>query len=187
MIEPRESFTVRVNRPLLLFFVLFGALFVMVGLDSLREAPFFDWSFPTDKPLLVFAFYFFFIGCGGLIVLNCLGYLVVPPVLWRFDERGVTFGVGMRYRPFTIAWRHVKSIDYGVDVSLTMKDQFFAGACVTFEPSPEIPSMKACGMGLGYFAHRLTLHWLYANRLPWTVVEAGNDLWKRYHLANRAK
>ncbi len=168
-----KPFTVRVNRPILLLLGLVGALFFRVGLDAAIYREWLDWHFPPDQPWLTFAFYFFFLGCGGLIALNCLWLLILPPVMLRFDERGVTFGVGFRYRPYFIPWDHVERIGYGMDGNLTTKDQFLAGPMVTFRDHPDVPVVMATSMGLGYAFRRLTLHWAYANRFPWTVVRNG--------------
>jgi hypothetical protein len=173
-----DSFEVRINRPLLLFFTLFGALFFRVGLDGAVYREWLEWDFPPGLSWQFLAFCFFFLFCGGLISLNCLWYLIVPPLMLRFDEKGVTFGIGLRYNPYTIPWKHVKSIGYGADISLTMKDQFFAGPQITFAEDPEVPPYKATSMGIGYAFRKLTLNWLYANRFPWTVVREGERLWK---------
>lgn len=172
-----DSFTVRVNRPLLLFLALIGVIFFLAGLDGLWFKTF-DWSFPS--PVLFIAFIIFFPVCGAIIMLNCFWYLLFPPVMLRFSTEGVTFATGFRYRPHTVPWRHVESIGYGVAVCATMKEQMAAGARVTFARTPEIPSAMATSMGLGYYDYSLTTFWLYADRFPWTIVEEGRRLMERF-------
>ena len=175
-----ETFTVRVNRLILLFLGLVSALFFRVGLDGAFVREWLNWNFPPGISWQFIAFCFFFLGCGGLIALNCLWYFIRPPVMLRFDEKGVTFGTGFRYRPHTIAWKHVEKIGYGAEACVTLKAQLFAGAAVVFRDDPGVPAFRAVSMGLGYSFRRLTLHWLYADRLPWTIVREGKSIFKKY-------
>lgn len=179
MLMDTDSFTVRINRPILLFLGLIGALFFRVGLDGAFFREWLNWNFPPGISWQFAAFCFFFLGCGGLIALNCLWYFIVPPVMLRFDEKGVTFGTGLRYKPCTIPWKHVEKIGYGAEACLTLKDQFLAGPMIVFREDPDVPAFKAASMGLGYSFRRLTLHWLYANRFPWTVVREGERIRKK--------
>lgn len=175
-----KSFTIRVNRLLLLMLSLIGGLFFIVGLDAAVFRKVFDWNFSAENPLLAYAFYFVFLGIGGLIMLNCLYYIIKPPIMVKFDEKGVSFGTGFRYNPYTIPWKYVKNISYGADGNLSLKDQLLAGAVVIFHQNPDIPTSLPTSMGIGYAFGRLTISIYYSNKLPWTITRKAEAIWKQY-------
>jgi len=175
-----EVFQVRVSRLLLLLLALVGGIFLLAGLDAAVFRSVLDWQVAPGKEIVYYAFLFFCLGIGGAIFLQCFLYFLRPPVMLEFSPEGVSFGTGMRYWPFLIPWRQVRAVELGVDPSLTAVKQLFGGAAVVFRPSPEIPGAKAVSAGIGYFNYRLTLHWFYAGRFPWTIVKTGRRFLEKY-------
>lgn len=117
---------------------------------------------------------------GGIIALNCFWLFLFPPVMLQFTPEGLSFGTGFRYRQFAIPWQHIVAIDYGINPSLTAHRELFGGVQVTVAEVPEVPASMITSAGVSYAFHRLTVHWLYANRFPWTVVKTGRQFLEKY-------
>jgi len=161
-----EVFTVRVSRLLLFFLTDIGVIFVLAGFFLI----------PSVLPALLFWL------LGGIVALQCGYYFLFPPVMLRFTPEGVTFGTGFRYKQFHIPWRHITAIGYGVNPTLTGWREKFAGVQITVADTPEAPAGLITSAGLGYAFRRLTIHWLYANRFPWTIIRAGRQYFEKYKL-----
>jgi hypothetical protein len=159
-----DTFTVRVNRLLLLFLAGIGLLFVTAGFFLI--------------PTLLGALLFWLL--GGVIAAQCLWYVLFPPVLLHFSPAGVSFGTGFRYAPYTIPWTQVESVGGGINLSMTAHRELFAGAQIVFKEAPGVPAGLATSAGVSYMFHRLTIHWMYANRFPWTIVATGKKFFEQY-------
>lgn len=172
-----EIFEVRVSRILLLVLAAVGALFVLVGCDSIFHW-FFSWEIGAAQPWYLWGlFYLFFFGAAALIFWRCVTYLPDPPLLLRVGPEGIAFGASMTYQPYLIPWRHYDSATYGVDLSDLAKlkadqgvGQLIPRAAICFKPDPEVPMAMATGAGLLFVCRVLVIFPAYANRLPWTIV-----------------
>lgn len=166
-----DVFIVKVGRFCLLFLGLIGALFFYVGLDGVWFRELLDWNFQADKRWLFYAFCFFFIGCGGLIALQCFWYFLFPPILLKVDREGITIATGLRYNPRLFPWKHYKGARLGIDIpTSTVSQQIMAGAQIDFEPSSDNPSWLATSVGISYFNNTITIDFFYANRFSTTTV-----------------
>ncbi len=151
-----ERYEVRVSRVLLLFLILIGAIFFYVGMDYLFLHTFLNWENTPESKVLRALFIFFFVGCGGLIVLNEGYYFIRPPLIMSISREGVSFGTGLRYRPFLIPLAYLESVDFVPSRSVTLH----------FRKSEEIPSSKATSMGVMYFNYGLSVIRPYIDRPP---------------------
>lgn len=159
-----EVFTVQVSRFLLFFLADIGLLFVLAGCFLI----------PTIWGALLFWL------LGGIVALQCGFYFIFPPVMLQFTSQGMSFGMGFRYKLFFIPWKHITAISYGVNPTLTGWREKFAGVQITVADNPEVPVSLITSAGIGYAFRRITIHWLYANRFPWTIVEIGNRFKQQY-------
>ncbi len=153
------EFVVRVNRLLLLGLAAIGLLFVAAGFFLI----------PTIAGAVLFWL------LGGVVAAQCLWYALFPPVMLRLTADGLAFGTGFRYTPFFIPWQHVVSVDYGVAATMTAWREKFAGVSFTIADTPDVPAGKATSAGVSYMFRRLTIHWLYANRFPWTIARTARE------------
>lgn len=172
-------FEVRVNRILLLGMAAIGALFFFVGLDAAFFRSILDWNVSPENQTMFKLFLFFAVGIGGLITINCLWYMLFPPVMMRFDQEGIWIGTGLRYSLQKLPWTRVKTVGYGAGISVTTPQQLFAGMMITFEEGPDIPPHLVTSAGISYAFHMLTIHWAFADRFPWTIIEAAKQFQTR--------
>ncbi|MFA7686090.1 MAG: hypothetical protein WCX95_04805 [Candidatus Gracilibacteria bacterium] len=163
MNQPNEL-NIKLSRiPLFLLFVT-GAFFVLAGLDITFFHRVLDFQIAADKKLYFYLFDFFMIGCGGLITLQMLWYLISPATMLKADNEGIWFGCGLRYNLFNIPWKYVENIGGGIDkISLIANQKLIAGLQIQFKKSDEIPMGKATSIGLSYFNYCLTLNIFYMN------------------------
>ncbi|MBP7737987.1 MAG: hypothetical protein KA369_18560 [Spirochaetes bacterium] len=161
-----EQYDVPLSRiPLFLLFLI-GLLFLVVGLDlGLFHVIFPYFSIDPEKKLIFYAFLLFAVGCGGAIVAQMLLYLAKPPVMFRVSTDGISFGTGFRYTLFTIPWKYVDSVSFGVEpTKLIANKQIMAGLQIAIANSPDIPSSKPTSIGVLYVFNCLTLSWIYMGR-----------------------
>jgi len=161
-----EQYDVPLSRiPLFLLF-LAGAFFLVVGLDlGLLHIIFPYFSIDPEKKLVFYAFLLFAVGCGGAITAQMLLYLAKPPVMFRVSPEGISFGTGFRYTLFTIPWKYVESVSFGVEpTKLLVNKRIMAGLQIAIANSPDIPSNKPTSIGVLYVFNSLTLSWIYMGR-----------------------
>ena len=177
-----DTLVIRLSRTVIALFLLAGSFFFLAGLDI----GFFHWVLPVfditpDKVWVFWLFLFFFVGCGGRIIVQMLLYLVQPPTLLRANESGIAFATGMRYVPFTIAWAYVESIGLGIDPTmLAANKQLQAGLQIRFRKSDDIPGAKATSMGVSYFMYALVLNWFYMDTPAGAAIERLTAMRERY-------
>ncbi|HDP80785.1 MAG TPA: hypothetical protein ENN21_08075 [Spirochaetes bacterium] len=189
MADDGKTIEIRLSRiPLFLLFCG-GLFFLAAGLDIgffHRVIP--DLQVENGRKAAFCLFEFFMIGCGGLISLQMLQYLLAPAVMMRADDKGISFGTGFRYRPFTIPWEHVAEIGVGIDrVSLIANKKIIAGFQVKFAERPDIPMMKASSIGISYINHVLTLNWAYMDRKDLKEIIGAMESLKKRHAAAPVK
>ncbi len=180
--EVNEHYDVPLSRlPLFLLFLL-GSLFLVVGFDlALVHALFPYFSIEQEKKLIFYAFLLFAIGCGGVIAVQMLLYMIKPPVMFRVSPEGISFGTGFRYTLFTIPWKYVGDVRIGLEKSkLIANRQVTAGLQITIRNSPEAPSAKATSIGVMYAFNCLTLSRLYMGRPADKVREKILEMKKKY-------
>ena len=173
----------RLSRLPLFLLLLLLSFFFTVALDlSVLHNVIPPLDIAPDKKWIYYAFLFFMLGGGGIGAAQMLWYLLLPPVIFRADENGISFGTGFRYRPYCIPWKYVQSIGSGADAVATgFNRKMAAGLQVAFEQSSEIPAGKATSMGIFYQAWTLTLSFVYMNRKNLGALTAELEtLRKRY-------
>lgn len=171
-----DVFEVRLSRRTLLLLVAVGLLFLLVGLDLV----FFHRVFGPDagraNPLLFWAFNFFAIVIGGLIVANTAWYLIAPPIMLRISKDGVAFGTGLRYTPRVFPLASLESVEVVTGESslevMGKRRIVETGVALGFERRGDIPSALATSAGIGYYNYVLTLSKTYTNRSPQEIAEA---------------
>ena len=158
---------VRVSRKLLLLLAFVGLVFFVVGMDIAYFHKVFGPEFTGDRVIVKWVFLFFAVICGGAILINCVIYFFVPPLMLRVTSDKITFGTGFRYRPFDIPAKFVEKVeaftkqsDLEVDGKRAIVD---GGACISFRNDPSIPSQKATSAGIGYWNYQLNIESRYAN------------------------
>lgn len=163
--ESKNELIIRLSRIPLFFFLIFGGVFLVVGLDITFFHYVLDFEIASDKKIYFYLFDFFAIGCGGLIVLQMLWYLIFPAVMFKANKEGIWFGCGFRYNLFNIPWEYVEKIGKGVDsVSLVANQKLIAGLQIQFKKSDKIPMGKPTSIGVSYFNYCLTLNIFYMDR-----------------------
>lgn len=184
MSEP-QPLEVRLSRLCTTVLGAVGLLFFVVGLDIAYFRTIFDFTLTDDKKWIFYAFLFFANVCGGVIFIQMVWYFLLPPLIMRVDEKGITFATGFRYNPFFIEGKHVKSVGRGATVDLTNKVDILDVVVIAFEPSPDIPSWKATPPGVQYFQHELSLAWFYRDTSSFRIIDAVNGYLNTHKWSNK--
>lgn len=165
MSDQQNIFEIRLARLPLFLLLIVGLCFFYVGLDlTVLHNLFTDFIVAPDNRIKFYLFLFIAFGVGGLIAVQMLLYLIIPPVLFRASAEGIAFATGLRYTLYTIPWKYVESIGGGIDVAaLAAEKKIFGGLQIKFKESPEIPGILATSIGARYVYYILTLSYWYMN------------------------
>ncbi|OHD19567.1 MAG: hypothetical protein A2086_14460 [Spirochaetes bacterium GWD1_27_9] len=157
---------IRLSRIPLFLLLCICSVFLFVGLElGFLHIFLKDFKVADDKIIIFYLFEFFMVICAGAAVIQMIWYLIIPAVMFKANEKGISFGTGLRYKPFTIDWKYVESIGLGIDLVNTVTTQNpQVGLQITFIKSQEIPSAKPTSIGIIYFNFCLTLNWFYMNK-----------------------
>ena len=176
-----KTFEVKLSRIAISFYMGLGILMI-VGAIGFSMAV--GWTFdnPDANWLTIGLFYFFTIGCAGLIVGQQILYFLHPPTLMTLSDKEITFGTGFRYKQYSIPLKYVKKAEFSIldrhQLRLTGIDPFLVGVLIHFKPVKEIPASMATPIGVKYFMHTLKLSRLHMNKGIKETVDRVN------HLAN---
>lgn len=173
MSEP-QILEVRVSRLCTTVLGGVGLLFIVAGLDIGYFKTVLDFTIGPEKKWILYAFIFFANVIGGVIFVQMVWYFFHPPLMMRVDEKGITFATRMRYVPFFIEGKYVKSVGRGITVDLTSQISFLDVVIVKFEESPDIPSWNATPPGMQYFQYELALSWFYRDTSSFKIIDAIN-------------
>lgn len=179
MHDVNEQFDVRLSRLPLALLLIMGSSFLIVGLDlALLHLLFPHFSIDPEKKLIFFAFLLFAVGCGGIISVQMLLYLIKPPVIFRTSLEGIAFGTGFRYHLVTIPWKHVGTVT--ITETRRAAGRRTAGLEIVVSSAPGIAPTQAPSLGVIYAFNRLTLSWFYMGRRACEVRERILEMKKRY-------
>jgi hypothetical protein len=172
----QNQFEVRVSRRLLLLLIVVGLLFSAVGLDLLFLHIVFEPVGAGQSPILMILFGAFCLLLGAVIVVSQVYYLIIPPVMLRVTREGLWFGTGLRYKPYFVPIKSVKSINtYQTESMLEVGGQrriVEGGVELVMDRTDDLPSSLATSAGLSYSDYSLRLFKTYMNRPPQKAVEA---------------
>ncbi len=171
-----NTFEVRVSRWLLLLIILVGLLFLLVGWDLTFSHIVFDRGMGNDSPILTWAFRVFALAIGVIIIVTQGYNLIIPPVMMRVSQEGISFGTGARYTPRVIPLKYLRSVEtYQEESMLELMGRrriVEGGVALQFERAGDIPSGLATSAGVMYSDYCLRLRKAYMNRSPQQTVEA---------------
>jgi hypothetical protein len=160
-------FEVRVSRLFLLTVFLMGAIFVWFGgwlVFALGEAGtevYGDLVVETQVSENARWLGLIPLGIGLLVVIRQGLYLLKPPLMLAISEKGVTFGTGFGYKPYTVPLEFVESAT-DLKGSLVIK----------FKESEKVPMALVTSAGIHYALYLLSLNRLYMNTAPKRAIEA---------------
>lgn len=180
--ETGDFYSVKLSRIPLFCFLLISGLFVFMGLElSLLHVVFPGFRVNPDKIIVFYAFLFFAIAIGGIIMAQMIMYLLKPPVMFTSSADGIAFATGFRYNLYTVPWKHVDTIGSGFDVpGLVMQKKLIFGVVINIKQTDEIPNGMATSIGVKYEFNMLYLHWVYLGRPAREVIETVTSMKKRF-------
>jgi len=177
-----DVYQIRLSRLPLFILFLFGAGFLFVGLElSVLHILFPGFTVAPDKTTVFYVFLVFVIGVGGLTTIQMFLYLILPPVMYRVSSEGISFGTGLRYKLFTIPWKHVDTIGGGIDLTVLVANKKIVGGLqIKFKESEEIPGLLATSIGVYYMFYIMTLSYWYMSRPIKEAISQTTEMQKKF-------
>jgi hypothetical protein len=174
--------TVKLDRKFILLLTLLGSLFVCIGLILLCLVLSNQFEIDGSKIIIFILFEFFAIGCGGLIVFSQIYYLIKPPTMLSLTPTTLTFGTGLRYKPFQVSASLIKDIrvfEQQSNLSLMGKTKTVSGGIeIEFKNDASLPSSLATSAGISYMNFVLRVSKPYMQGDPQLIVDEAKTLLK---------
>ena len=170
--ETPSPLEVRLSRLPCLVVVSVCLLFLAAGLDLVFFRAVLDFQIEPENRAAYYGFLMVCFLLGGAGLIQTLWNLVRPPVLLRIDSQGVSFASGMRYQPYSVPGKFVKSAGYGLSADMTAKLNWFSLVKIELAQAPELPAAKITSIGVKYEWYTIYLPWFYRDTSGSRIIEA---------------
>jgi len=157
-----------------------------MGLElSLLHVVFPGFRVNPDKIIVFYAFLFFAIVIGVVIMVQMILYIMKPPVMFTSSAEGIAFATGFRYNLYSVPWKYVDSVGSGFDVpGMVVQKKLIFGVVINIKQINEIPNGLPTSIGVKYEFNMLYLHWVYLGRPAREVIETVISMKKRFSTAS---